>query len=480
MPLTGGAAGAGIFDYSTSQCSVSYDGLVWYSVNPGAFAPIDVSREQCAPHALGAKGTPPIPSWAKPSGPTQTVFVAASLQEKEPISGMPVLEDIAQRHHVPVTWLVGSGAYLIDPAQYGADHAQNGDDVEAEPGMETALETDFPWYVPRLSVQVGGRGHADRNPAVRMTLGEDSFWGITWNTTGTDGISDYGSPWGSYCADVTSYKRPAADGSCALLAFEWTARDLTREYFSGDAAAYSTDPDDLQVRAGFSPQSASAYIMEIADAYAAAGQSQPIVMVSQQESQEMLNAGDPQIMDALYTQAVADGMKLETFAQASADARTFSAQPRAVAFPFIAGGTNISSPLLNGASLYPATIDYHDAQSGMTFFAGRTTPSRVFRYADYPVSTETAPLPTVPDAQLPTLKNVAAANGSITFEFTAPLALHYGVALWTDPALLGISGSNVHPAGHAGVVLVFDLQPGENQVTFPCSGCTSTLFPYST
>jgi hypothetical protein len=202
--------------------------------------------------------------------------------------------------------------------------------------------------------------------------------------------------------------------------------------------------------------------------------------VSNQESQEMFNSGDSQIMDAIYGRAVADGMKVETLAQASADARAFSAQPRAVAFPFIPGGTNVAASMLDGATIYPSTIDYTDPASGMTFIAGHTVPSRVFRYADYPVSADAAPLPTVPQSQLPALTNVAVAGGSISFQFTAPVALHYGVALWTDPAVLALHGNGVHPAGSAGVVLTFDLAPGQNQITFPCGGCTSTTFPYAT
>lgn len=480
LPLTGGSRGIGVFDAATSQCSVSYDGLVWYSVPAGSFAPIDVAHEQCAADALQAQSSPVVPAWAKAPTATQAIFVATSLQEKLPLGGMQILEGIAQVHHVPVTWLLGSPAYLVDLAPYNSEHAANGDDVEAEPGLESGLQADFPWYKPLVSVQVGGAGRVQRNPAAQMTLGEDAFWGTTWNNAGVDQMQDYGVPWGTYCADVASFKRPAPDGSCSLLAFEWTARDLNRAYYSGQVASFSTDPDDLQQRGGFTPQTAVQYVNELIDAYAAAGRSQPLAIVSQQESQEMFNAGDSQIMDALYARAVADGMKIETLAQASVDARAFSAEPRAVAFPFITGGTNVASALVGGATIYPSTIDYADSTSGMTFIGGHTLPSRVFRYADYPSSTDPAPLPVVPQSELPSLTNVAVSAGKISFQFAAPVALHYGVALWTDPATLGVTGSGVHSAGNAGVVLTFDLQPGQNQVSFACSGCSGTTFPYST
>lgn len=158
------------------------------------------------------------------------------------------------------------------------------------------------------------------------------FWGITWNSRGTDGTSDYGAPWGTYCADVRSYKRPQPDGRCDLLAFEWTARDLTRAYLSGREAAFSTDPDDLLQRAGFTPKTAAAYAGMLVDAYAAAGETQPIVMVVQQESIDEVRPADAVVLDALFDRAVRDGMKIQTLAQAATDARTFSAAPRPLRF----------------------------------------------------------------------------------------------------------------------------------------------------
>jgi hypothetical protein len=88
-------------------------------------------------------------------------------------------------------------------------------------------------------------------------------------------------------------------------------------------------------------------------------------------------------------------------------------------------------------------------------------------------------LPVVPDAQLPTLTNIAVTGGAITLHFTAPVALHYGIALWTDPAALGLTGPGVVPAGRAGVVLAFDLQSGPNDISFTCAHCTGTTFPYA-
>jgi hypothetical protein len=110
-----------------------------------------------------------------------------------------------------------------------------------------------------------------------------------------------------------------------------------RTYLSGREDAYSADPDDLLQRGGFTVASAIRYVDSIVDAYAAAGQTQPIVMVSQQETKDETFAGSSAIMNAIYARAVRDGMRTETLEQAASDARTFSASPRAVAFPYIAG-----------------------------------------------------------------------------------------------------------------------------------------------
>jgi hypothetical protein len=480
LPHVGGSAGQGIFDRAQTSCAVSEDGLLWYLVPAGSFSPIDVNREQCAPDALAADSAPPIPAWAKPDGPTQTRFVAVSLQETYSLEGMELMESTAAAHHVPMSWMIGNSAYLLDANTYTGYHASNGDDVEAEhsASLIAAMRSAFPWYVPTVSVE--GAGH-ERDPlGAAQQFGEYGFWGITWDSRGIDGTVDLGAPWGAYCADPQSYKRPDPDGTCPIVAFEWTARDLTRAYLSGHDEYFSTDPDDLLERAAFGVPGAVGYVRALADAYAAAGETQPIVMVSQQESAEDLAPGDSTILDALYGQAVGDGMTVETLAKAAADARTFAAAPRAVAFPYIAGGVSVPSRELGGDTLYPATIDYHDALVGMTFLAGHTMPERVFRYADETTSIYDRALPQLPPSQMPTLTSVTVSNGTIAFALTAPVALHFGVALWSNPAALGVSGPNVVPAGRAGAVLVFDLQPGSNEVLFHCSACTGTTLPYAT
>lgn len=469
--------GIGVFDHSFVGCDVSFDGFVWYSVPSGDFSPIDVRSERCGAASLAANPSPVIPAWAKPSGPTQAIFVATSLQEAYSPTGMQMIESAASAAHISVSWMIANPQYLTDATTYSQYHTNNGDDVQAAPSLVAQVASLFSWSTPDVSVEGAGK---ERDISALIARGQSGFWGITWDSRGIDSTDDVGAPWGTYCADPTSYKRPASDGSCRVLAFEWTARDLTRAYLSALDYFYSTDPDDLELRAGFDAGGASTYEQQLVDAYAAAGQSTPLVMVSQQESAEEPNVGDQQVLSALYSQARADGMKTETLTQANIDARIFSARPRAVALPSIPGGVAAPSPFLNGATLYPATIDYHDAVVGMTFLAGHTTPTRVFRYADDPLSLYNVPLAQLPLGQTPSLTGVTVGTGMISFAFNSPAATRYGIALWSDSTALGISGPNVTTAGHAGVIVTFDLKPGVNTFTVPCSGCSSTTFGYAT
>ncbi len=477
----GTTPGATVFDQSSTPCSVSYDGVIWYQIPAGSFSPIDVKHARCSA-GLSAIEAPPRPSWAIPRGATQTRFVATSLQQLHYVpGGMQSIEADARRNDLSVSWMAVALSYVTAVGDlYDLYHDHNGDDIEGTSyrPLIQYMKKSLAWYVPTVSVE--GAGH-ERNIAGLLALGERAFWGIAWNSHGVDGTYDYGAPWGSYCADPTSYKRPQPNGRCALLALEWTARDLTRAYLSGDEDAFSTDPDDLQLRGGFSASDAENYIRELADAYAAAGETQPIVMMSQQESNfNNVVPGDAEILAALYNQAKRDGMKTETLREVASDAKRFSAAPRAVAFPFIAGGTAVPSPIVNGQTVYPATIDYHDTKIGMTFLAGHTLPTRAFRYADDPLSRFDVPLVSLPSSDFPRLEKAAVTKKMLALEIVSPIRLHFGIALWAAPATLRIDQPNAIPAGRAGEVVSFDLEPGENDVIIRCQGCTSTTLPYST
>jgi len=466
---------------SGGPCNVSYDGLVWYTLPTGPFPPTDAKFAECsAPATLHVNPTPAMPAWATPAGATQAIFIATSLME-HPYSpaGVAVLHGIAAAAHVPVTWMLGNVDYL-EAGNYeifNSYHQQDGDDVEMEndPEFLQVGRLRFPWYVPTVSIE--GAGH-EREIQKLLSYGEHGFWGITWNSLHVDGTSDMGAPWGTYCADVASYKRPSPTGNCDLVSFEWTARDLTRAYYTGHEEYYSTDPDDVLIRAEFGVAAGAAYVRSLVDAYAAAGEFQPLVMMSQQEAPEMIDGaqGDATLMGALYQEAVRVGMHPMTMASAFPLTKTFSNKPRAIAFPFIPGGLTIDR---NGSPLDPSTIDYHDNVAGMTFEAGHTTPSRLFLYSQDPVSFFNRPLALFPPAQFPQLTMIATSGGKLYFHFHATTPLHFGVAIWSDPTYLGISGSNVSISGHAGAVAAFDVPAGESDQSITCLKCVASTLPLS-
>ncbi|HTA39843.1 MAG TPA: hypothetical protein VK760_12240, partial [Candidatus Acidoferrales bacterium] len=70
-----------IVDRSSTPCTVSFDGVVWYRVPAGPFPPIDVRFAKCGLERLSRDMNPPLPRWARPEGATQARFIAASLQQ---------------------------------------------------------------------------------------------------------------------------------------------------------------------------------------------------------------------------------------------------------------------------------------------------------------------------------------------------------------------------------------------------------------
>jgi hypothetical protein len=334
-------------------------------------------------------------------------------------------------------------------------------------------------------VAIEGSGY-ERGIAADIADGYRAFWGIAWNSYGVDRDYDEGAPWGAYCADPAFYKRPSSDGTCRLVGLEWTARDLTRAAISDREDLYSTDPDDLQA-AGFDERDGAAYARSLVDAYAAAGETQPLVMIVQQEADQMDRppAGSTPwtsaaILDAIFAQARIDGMRALILPEAARAAARFAGDRRAIAFPYIPSEAvpEAKTPW-SYRGPYPATIDYHDAEAGMSFVEGRTTPVRVFPYARASTSQTFLTLPRLQRSEMPSLTRAEFAKGRLTLHFRSPVATRYGVALWSDPKRVRWStqGGDITYAGRAGVVAAFDLPRGDSVLVLRCTGCASATFP---
>ena len=460
---------APVYDHlaGAAPCRVSSDGAIWYALAPGAFSPLHVAQGDCPAGALGVVPAP-VPSWAKPDGPTHAVFSAVSLVEKPRGGPIEPLAETAHAAGVPLTYLLGWDWIPSNVAILDAEHAR-GDDVQAVPSNLALAHDAWPWFTPSISVLGAGM---ERRIDLTLAAKLKAFWGITWESSGTDGAFDRGAPWGLYCADPRSYKRPAPDGRCDLAGIEWTARDLTMAYESGREDAYSTDPDDLRLRAHLAPQAAAEYEREMVDAYAAAGETTPLLMVAQEEAWEFSDAlaDDRPIELALYEQAKRDGMVATTLADAVTRLAPSAAQARVVAFPSLAVSGRYG----------PATIDAHDSQVGLTFTAANLMPDRVFAYDRATTSARDVPVPQLAAREMPELLGASARDGVLTLHFRAPVATDFGVAFWADPAVAGWTSPNVIPAGRAGAVAFFNLVRGDNTITLGCRACTAALtFPYA-
>lgn len=482
-----------------APCRVSYDGFIWYAIGPGRVPPIAARHVEC-PQGSQARASRDavVPQWAKPSGPTKALFAAVSFHEVVSRAGMEELGKIAHAYGIPITWMTGQPA-TFDAAGdlYDDFHRRFGDDLQTRPTNHNPFARSSPtpthfaelarrrfaWFRP--SVAIEGAGYA-RDIAADIAQGYRAFWGIAWNSHGLDNDYDEGAPWGAYCADPSSYKRPDPGGRCTLVGLEWTARDLTRAAISGHEAFYSTDPDDLQA-AGFDAQSGAQYVRALVDAYAAAGETQPLVMIVQQEADQMekppLGSSvdvSAALLDAIYSQAKTDGMRPVTLSQAAALAAGFAGKPRAIAFPYIASNTvpEARTPW-SYRGPYPATIDYRDDKAGMSFIEGRAVPVRVFPYARAATSPASLTLPRLQRSEMPTLVGAQLRDGTLTLSFDSPAAVRYGVALWSDPTKVRWSAAHalITYAGRAAAVAAFDVPRGRSEVVLRCTGCSGTTFP---
>ncbi len=459
-------------------CDVSADGVLWYALPAGSFPPLDLRFARCERDASFDNAHPaPLPEWARPDGPTQAVVAVVSLQGPYAPAGMETLERVARAAHVPVTWMPIDWPWLVrEKSRYDAFHRENGDGLEVAPYRDLIAYTQahYAWFRPRVAVAAGIPGGDARRA---IALGMPAFWGTTWNSTGIDGIHDIGAPWGTYCADPASYKRPATDGECRLLSIEWTARDLTRAFHSTREDLYSTDTEDIAIRAGLRGEAADAYLRALVDAYAAAGEVRPLVMVLNEESDQVAaHPVSPHLLGVMYRRAVADGMHPMTLAQVAQTAPAFSREARAIAFPFIpvTGGVPFS---YDGAPVAPATIDFHDLQIGLTFVAPRALPTRAFLYADSPNSARERGLVPYDVSRAPKLLGVSRVPGALVFRFSSERAAHYGIALWADPERLGLAGTGVTRAGRAGAVVTFDLPAGFSERRVACLHCDTATLP---
>lgn len=447
---------------ANAPCRASADGVVWYAIRPGVFPPLRLSYLDC-PDGGELAGAPwiPFPRWARAPARTQTRFVAGTLQDEYSRGGSFAMETLARAAGIPMTWMIGNLRSWHDNLDIYLRGRAAGDDIEIEPydDLLASVRRNIPSFEPMASIE--GAGH-ERYIDAALHRGSHAIWGITWNSSGIDLTVDRGAPWGAYCADVVSYKRPARDGRCDLLSIEWTARDLTRAYDTNHEEAYSTDPDDLQYRASLLPDEAAHYAERLMDAYAAAGEFRPLLVMAQEESGLMGDApGSRRILSAMYARAKRDGIRMTTMRAVAAEGARVARLPRAVAFPYLPTYAPFQRVL---EPLGTATIDYVDEHIAVTFVAPCTTPERVFDYDLANRSTFDQAIPQPDPFEAPALMAAGADRDGLWLRVSSPRRQHYAFAFWSDPDAVGADSPAAVRAGRAGFVVPVDLVPGISDV----------------
>lgn len=204
----------------------------------------------------------------------QAYYVDATWGFGCPSGGIRNLGRLLHSHGIPVTWLVSPKSARCEQEMFTAFHEEHGDEVamffryptgeafhhakERDVARElsvaqyqalvrdqrTAIQHALPW----AEVKVAGQGI--RTPALLEALAREGFVGMfghCYCQIGTDSITDFGMPWGSFRLRPGSAHLPArGDESGGLVTFEWTMRDLNRAFHTCRPELWSTDPNDVE------------------------------------------------------------------------------------------------------------------------------------------------------------------------------------------------------------------------------------------
>lgn len=188
-----------------------------------------------------------------------------------PSGGIRNIGEICHSHGIPVTWLVSPKSARCEiemltefQEKYGDEIAMMFDfnltgfkhELQRETSLKLTLEDyremlrkqkeEIEKYLPLAKVKVAGQGirTPDMLEAARLE-GFIGMFGHCYCQIGTDSITDFGMPWGSFPMRVGSKELPAK-GEQGPIAFEWTMRDLNRAFHTCRPELWSTDPNDVE------------------------------------------------------------------------------------------------------------------------------------------------------------------------------------------------------------------------------------------
>lgn len=188
-----------------------------------------------------------------------------------PSGGIKRMGDIFHHYDIPVTWLVSPKSARCEQEMFKDFHENYGDEIammirfnkthhanERRAAEEMNVEqcrkvirlqkNEIESYLPWADIKVAGQGIRTNNILKALELeGFIGLFGHCYCQIGTDSITDFGMPWGSFPIRNSDYHLPAsaADNS-GIIAFEWTMRDLNRSFHTIRPELWSTDPNDVE------------------------------------------------------------------------------------------------------------------------------------------------------------------------------------------------------------------------------------------
>jgi len=207
---------------------------------------------------------------------SQAYFVDTDWGYGTPTEGVKTMGRLGHPHHIPLTYMV-TGQSAEDMSDLLTEYHENfGDEVQQQlrycpPGathrserqdLESAsvgelvafIQADrerilnaLPWAEPTLGIL--GTGIRSENLLVAMQqLGYQGIHGHCPFQLGVDQIVTFSAPWSAFYEGTDNLQCPATPdvSSGAMVALEWTVRDLCKSWHYVVPEIYSTDTNDVE------------------------------------------------------------------------------------------------------------------------------------------------------------------------------------------------------------------------------------------
>ena len=190
-----------------------------------------------------------------------------------PSGGIKNMGNLFHKYNIPVTWLLSPKSARCEQEMLTEFHEEYGDEAamcfrfnneEINDGKEREFsktlsvndyrklikyqKNEIEKHLPWANLKTAGQGIRDERLLEALELeGFTGMFGHCYSQIGTDAITDFGMPWGSFPMRKKDAYRPAeSTKEQGLIAFEWTMRDLNRSIHTTFPELWSTDPNDVE------------------------------------------------------------------------------------------------------------------------------------------------------------------------------------------------------------------------------------------